>query len=93
MSNLSQFSGGGIKSIQRGTITVTTSAGLATGTATITSVSTSKSMIILLGTRFTANDYGNVNCRLELTNSTTVTAYVNAAGAALEIGYQVVEFY
>lgn len=92
MSTLSQFAGG-IKSIQRGVMTVTPSAGLGTATATITAVNTSKSVVTLLGTRFTANDYGNINCRIELTNSTTVTAQVNAAGAAMEIGWQVVEFY
>lgn len=92
MSNLMQFAGG-VKSVQRGVISLTPSAGLGTGTATITAVDTTKSVVMWLGQRHTANDYGNINSRVELTNSTTVTAYVSAAGALTEIGWQVVEFY
>lgn len=92
MSNLSQFGGGGVKSVQRGTITVTPSAGLGTGTATITAVTTSKAMVMWLGQVHTGNDYGNINSRVELTNATTVTAFVSAAATPAVIGYQVVEF-
>lgn len=94
MSILSQFSGGGIKSIQRGTIVVALSAGAGSNTATITSVTTSKSVVQLLGvtpdSQFSALAWG----RVTLTNSTTVTA--NAAGASdrnITIGYQVVEYF
>lgn len=94
MSALSQFSGGGIRSIQRGTITVTLASGAGSGTATISSVNTSRSTVELLGvtpdSQFSALAWG----RVTLTNSTTVTA--NAAGGSdrnITVGYQVVEYF
>lgn len=92
MSNLSQFfAGGGVKSVQRGVITLTPS-GVGTGTATITAVNLSKSMVFWLGARHSGNDFGNINSRVELTNATTVTAAVSGPGSVTEVGWQVVEF-
>ena len=83
---------GSIKSIQRGSITVTHSgAGSTSNTATITSVTTSKSVILKLG--HTCNS-DIAQTRVELTNGTTVTAYstVIDGNATVTVDYQVVEF-
>jgi len=92
MSTLSQFSGGGVKNVQRGTISII---GLVTSnTATINSVNTSKTMINYLGN--TTNVASNLyNPYLTLTNSTTVTAQRNSAtsGAVTTVSYEVIEFY
>lgn len=96
MSTLSQFAGG-IKSIQRGTISVTLTSGVGSATATITSVNTSKSTIELLGASQSSNPsygtYTDSRARVELTNSTTVTAFAAGANSPVVVGYQVVEFY
>lgn len=80
MSNLTQFSSGGIKSIQRGTITISGTA--LTATATITAVDTAKSELRHLGVSSNPpastidHEYA---LRLSLTNSTTITATRAAA--------------
>lgn len=72
MSTLTAFFGG-IKSIQRGTITIANTFG--TNTSTVTSVDTAKSELRFLGqTTNAGTDPANQIARLELTNSTTVTA-------------------
>ena len=87
MSTLSQFTGGGqIKSIQSGVINLGASSG---GTATITAVDTTKSILYHLGTTngiISVNQVSTIGgpstflggttsqARLELTNSTTITA-------------------
>lgn len=94
MSTLSQFLGGGIKSIQRGTITVALSAGAGSATATISSVTTSKSVVELLGFTPDSQFSALAWARVTLTNSTTVTA--NAAGGSdrnITVAYQVVEYF
>ncbi|MGS0765904.1 hypothetical protein [Syntrophomonas curvata] len=73
-----------IKSIQRGVINISTSGYSAT--ATISSVNPAKSIINYLG--YT----GNEEVRLELTNSTTVTAYRGGSNI-VTVGYEVIEFY
>lgn len=86
---------GSIKSIARGTISVTTDGnGVGNNTATISSVTTSKSIIIPLGLYVGAVDSTYVGIsRIELTNGTTVTAYVTGKpSTAHTVGYQVVEF-
>ena len=92
MSTLSQFSGGGVKSIQRGTISIT---GFATSsTATINLVNTSKTMINYLGNIMNA-DSNQCHSYLTLTNSTTVTAQRQAGGTNVNttVSYEVIEFY
>jgi hypothetical protein len=95
MSTLTQFSGGGIKSIQRGTIVINT--GAASATATVTSVNTAKSLLTHLGQNgyysiSSTNGLGNV--RISLTNATTITAAVAAAGnaTAFTVSYELVEY-
>lgn len=75
MSTFSQFAGGGgIKSIQRGVITI--NGGGATGSATITAVNTAKSELRLLGIGGYSNDTGNgtpLPGRIQLASGTSVT--------------------
>lgn len=97
MSNLSQFSGGGIKSIQRGTIAVTLATGVGSNTATITAVTTSKSSINFLGATVNAALGLPIGARVALTNGTTVTADAyggnGTSGPIVTVGYEVVEYY
>lgn len=95
MSGIASTVSGGIKSIQRGTISVSVGAGTGTATATITAVDTAKSEIQLLGgSGATSGTYSGF-LRIELTNATTVTAYYvgGGVGATIAVGYQVVEHY
>ena len=85
------FQSANIKSIQRGTIVITYSA--TSNTATISAVDTSKSVLINLGIDLPVNANGYFHGRLELTNSTTVTARGYAANTfPLTVGYEVVEY-
>lgn len=77
-----------IKSIQRGTIAITSSN--ASNTATVTAVDVTKCTIVHLGT-----DSANADDRvtLSLTNSTTITATRASTGGTATVGYQLVEYY
>ena len=90
---MSSFSG--IKSIQRGTITISGSS--ATGTATITAVDTSKTELRYLGhsdTSSTAPAGRDVWCRIDLTNTTTVTATrANTGASQIIVSFEVTEYY
>ena len=93
MSTLSQFSGGGIKSIQRGTITVST-----TATATITAVNTAKTMLNFCGcSNGISGDSVSVAllARIALTSSTQVTASGRSAYASYIpiVSYEVIEYF
>jgi hypothetical protein len=82
----------GIKSIQRGTISVTG----ASTTATITSVNTAKAQIRNLGQYGGRVGWGENPGRLghvALTNATTVTATRENSDANLTIAYEVTEWY
>jgi hypothetical protein len=92
MSTLSQFSGGRIKSIQRGVITMPAGGGnLPSVSVIITAVDTQKSILYNLGvTRIgvfsqsigASNDgIGSIPIGLVLTNSTIVTASATGAQA------------
>lgn len=91
MSTLSQFAGGGVKSVQRGTITILSSVNI--GTATISSVNVNKTMINFLGlsenSSSTANNY---LARIELTNATTITAIRISSSGTTAVSYEVIEF-
>lgn len=98
MSLLSQFyPGSGIKSVQRGTITM---ANLETSaSATISSVDTSKSMVSFLGftTTESSANLDTYLTRISLTNSTTVTVNRNTAFGpsgtrSITVSYEVIEF-
>lgn len=94
MSTLSQFFGGSIKSIQRGTITLTSAA---SATATITSVDTSKSELRFLGETMNAaastSALATNMARLALTNSTTITATrVSVAADTTIVSWELTEW-
>ena len=82
------------KSVQYGTITLTNTT---SNTATINSVNTSNSILLYLGI---TNDDGNESppyeenlVRIDLTNSTTITAYVNTnSDNTLVVNFCVLEF-
>lgn len=81
-----------LKSVQRGTITITN--GSTSNTATITSVSTANAVVHLMG--YSGNDTSNAVAdfvRVDLTNATTVTARRDSGttGSATA-AYEVIEF-
>ncbi len=80
---------GVIKSVQRGSITIT--GGTGTNTATITTVNTLKSELTYLGT--TIGSTGADVAWLALTNATTVTATNKAGSSTSIVGYEVVEWF
>jgi hypothetical protein len=99
MSTLSQFGfGGGIKSIQRGLISMTATS---TATATISPVNTSKSILYFLGNS-TAPNSGDISSNsinrmayLTLTDSTTITASgaPTSTSSGMAVSWQLVEYY
>lgn len=85
--DISQFFGG-IKSIQRGTISVT---GALTQTATITSVDTTKTELRMLGQTITtsANEIGHIT----LTNATTITLTRGNTSNTTVISWELTEYF
>lgn len=90
-STLSQFTTA-IKSIQRGTIEITAGEG-ASDTATITAVVTAKTLLNYLGSSCDNDSHVNADCKIVLTNSTTVTASRSGNAGAVTVSYEVIEFY
>jgi hypothetical protein len=93
MSTLSQFAAGGIKSIQRGTITVST-----TATATITAVNTAKTMLNFCGCSsgiLGASSSVALLARIALTSGTQVTASGLSAFPNYTpiVSYEVIEYF
>jgi hypothetical protein len=79
--------GSNIKSVQQGTITISSST---SGTATITSVNTAKAVIHLNGAYFTGSS-SPCGVGVALTNATTVTA-TTGASANITVKFTVVEY-
>lgn len=79
----------GIKSIQRGTITLTAEV---QHSITISQVNLAKTFVSYLGAQSTAIYYEQSLARIYLSNSTTLTAHTTAAFAIIIISYEVVEF-
>ncbi len=94
MSTLTQFlPQTGIKSVQRGLITIATSSYF--NTATISAVNLSKAYINYLGS---ANPGGvsaaaDILCRMEFDSSTQVAAIRSGNANGTIVSYEVVEFY
>ena len=93
MSTLTQFTGGGIKSVQRGFITVNAS----TVTATINAVNLNKSTLVHLGQSgyYTTSSFEGVSdVRIALTSSTQITASTAATPNAVTyvVSYEVIEY-
>ena len=80
-----------IKTVQRGTIALT---GLSTAAATITAVSVANTSLDSLGqtTNNTTGSNNELETRLDLTNTTTVTGTRGTNTANVTIGYQAVEW-
>lgn len=90
-TNYRPYGGRAIKSIQRGTISMSNAS---SGTATISAVNTAKSVLHNLGGLAIVGTSEADIQRLSLTNSTTVTASVRALTAGTYIcNFQVVEYY
>lgn len=89
MSNLSQFAGGSsIKSIQRGVITLSS---VTSATATITAVVTAKTALRHLGA---TSDVGEAYslARINLTNTTTITATRGNATGTSTVSWELTEY-
>lgn len=78
------------KSLQR--ITIVVAANTTSNTGAISSVDTAKTTIKILGGNNGVNDKA-VNCRVELTNATTVTAYAFDSLNNTTIGAEIEETY
>lgn len=89
-ATLVQGSRGTIKSIQRGTISIT--AGNTSNTATITAVDTNKAQLISLGWAAANSTLEDYACRIVFTNATTITAIRGGGGGTAVVGYQVIEW-
>lgn len=85
---------GSIKSIQRGTITLSGTS--TSGAATISSVDTSKSVLTVLGSSASAAGTALQGAfgRVTLTDATTITVNRTTNGSNdLIVSYQIVEYY
>lgn len=91
MSVLSQFAGGAIKSLQRGTISL--GAAAASATATVTTVDTTKSLLTMLGVNTICTDVASGVAEITLTNATTITANRGATTNLTTVRWQLVEYY
>lgn len=81
----------GIKSVQRGTIAITTTG--SSWSATISAVNTAKAELRPLGGGFVSG-VGYIAPILVLTNSTTVTATTpGSSGNAMTVGWEITEYY
>jgi len=94
MSTLTQFSGGGVKSIQRGTISIS---GNSPATATVTSVNTARSLLTYLGQTgyYSGTGVDGIsNVRIALTSATTITAtaFIAPNAGAFTVSYELVEY-
>ena len=81
-----------IKSVQRGTITLT---GAATGTATITSVATENAVLMYLGNTCdvaASTDSQLAWCRVSLTNATTITATRQNVTGNCVVAFEIIEY-
>ena len=90
MSNLSEFIGGGIKSVQTGT----TATGITATNVTINAVDTAKSFICVNGTSTNSTNYTQYG-RAELLDSTTVRLLRVSSSSIGQytIYWSVVEYY
>ncbi|KRA13958.1 hypothetical protein [Acidovorax sp. Root568] len=91
-TNYRPFGGRALKSLQRGVITIGASA--TSATATISAVVTGKSKLTWLGGLGIVNTSEAGIPRIDLTNSTTITATTRGAAATnTQVGWQLEEFY
>ncbi len=82
----------GIKSIQRGVLTIGNSQ--TSGTATISAVNTANVTVDFLGNDSADTSFGYAWVKMNLQDSTTVAANrMNASVNVISVSYQVTEFY
>jgi len=79
-----------IKSIQSGTITIPP--GSLSNTATINPVDTTRSLLLSLGYKSNSTSATRCLARLELTNSTTITAARHGTPSTVTISFIIIEF-
>lgn len=89
-------SGSIIKSIQTGTITITSTN--TSNTATINSINTARSVVLYGGTESpsqTDNTHPTLTSRVAITNATTITATrgAPASGTSSTVAFTVIEFW
>ncbi|HMM52296.1 MAG TPA: hypothetical protein PKD87_11850 [Burkholderiaceae bacterium] len=89
-TNWALFGPSKIKSIQRGTISLTS--GTTSASATISSVNTAKATLTYLGNSV-GDSPATVQARIALTNATTVTATRSATSTSAAVSYEVVEWW
>lgn len=81
-----------VKSMQRGTISISTAQ--TSNTATVTAVDTAKSQLALLGYTNNQTLGSNMIPRIALTNSTTITATLPALPTQAEtVSWELIEWY
>jgi hypothetical protein len=81
-----------VKSIQRGTIVLS---GVTSNTATIAAVNLLDAELVFLGSTYdtdASDNDNNYECRVELTNATTVTAARVGAGGSVTVSYEVIQY-
>ena len=88
-TNWALFGPSKIKSIQRGTISLS---GTTSASATISSVNTAKATLTYLGNSV-GDSPATVQARIALTNATTVTATRSATSTSAAVSYEVVEWW
>ena len=82
---------GTVKSVQRGSVSIVSSA---SGTATITAVVLANSVIRFTGFTNSTLDQGDMLPRIELTNTTTVTAYrYDTSANTTTVFFEVTEYF
>jgi len=90
------ITGGAVKSIQTGSISITTDAsGRGTNTQTVNAVNTAKAVVLLNGA-YSATAQMTISAKAVLTNATTVTASCNtsyAGAGTITVDYTVIEYY
>lgn len=98
MSTLTQFFGGGIKSIQRGEIQIAN--GATSATATISAVDTAKTIVNFCGSKsgyylVTSPSYITLTASIALTSSTqlTATTRLSSTTANPSVSYEVIEYF
>lgn len=97
MSNLSQFFGGGVKSVQRGAVSLPAST--TSVTVTVTSVTTSKAVLIVTSrvtptNNNTLTDFTSASQFVsgQLTNATTISITRGKTGYPMTVEWQLVEY-
>ena len=93
MRNFSQRFGGSIKGVRRGVISTSGSAVTATATLSPAVTDIAKCELRLLGITSTANTPSYFAWRIELTNTTTITATrMISSSAVSEIAWELTEY-